>query len=316
MALNQNMISVFGTDNFAHFEQKEYAKYQEMAEESIISKLHDFLNLSDLLEVLKRYAAKGAYRFVEYRDITIRLKSGESRHISSPVFLRAKSKQKVRGRKPKRRKCVLIHLGLELLGMSHKISPALMEVCISMAVLCPSFEVAANALRGFDIKMNDHLLQSITKRVACLAKQERVACCSGNEWKESGLRILVSVDGGRIRERCVKQGRFKKGAKRHGYSTDWFEPRLLIITQFDQHGKKIQSIPPILDGSCGNAKQNVSIVKTIVANALKLADKERKILSDQIRDLLWAGDIHGIEGLVKEKLKGKGKERERLPKRH
>jgi len=36
-----------------------------------------------------------------------------------------------------------------------------------------------------------------------------------------GLRILVSVDGGRIRERCVKQGRLKERAKRHGYSTDW-----------------------------------------------------------------------------------------------
>jgi len=146
------------------------------------------------------------------------------------------TKKKVQGRKPKRRKGALHHLGLELLWMCHKISPALMEVCISMAVLCPSFEVAANALRGFDITMNDHLLQNITNRMACLAKQERVACCSGNEWKESGLRILVSVDGGRIRERCENLGRLKKDVKRHGYSTDWFEPRLLIITQFDKHG--------------------------------------------------------------------------------
>jgi len=31
-----------------------------------------------------------------------------------------------------------------------------------MAVLCPSFEVAANALRGFGVVMNEHLLQKIT----------------------------------------------------------------------------------------------------------------------------------------------------------
>ena len=153
------------------------------------------------------------------------------------------------------------HLGLELLGMSHKISPALMEVCISMAVLCPSFEVAANALRGFGIKMNDHLLQSITARIACLAKRERVACCSGGEWKEPGLRILVSVDGGRIRERRVKQGKLKEGAKRHGYFTDWFEPRLLIITQFDKHGKKMRSIQLILDGSCGSMDDFFDLLK-------------------------------------------------------
>jgi len=364
MTLAQEMASSFGTDNFAQFEQEEYARHQDMAEEAIIANVRIFLNSASLLTILKRCAAKSAYRFVGYRNITIRLKSGKPRDIASPVFLRAKPQRGVRGRKFKRRQGVLRHLALELLGMSHKISPALMEVCVSMAVLCPSFEVAANALRGFGINMNDHLLQNITMRIACLAKRDRVACCSGDEWKKPGLRILVSVDGGRIRERRVKRGRRKDGGKRQGYSTDWFEPRLLIITQFDNAGKKMRSINPILDGSCGSmddffallkshlaginldeaseivfcadggkgiwsrteklitelslthakqildythAKQNISIVETLIANALKLANKERKKLSSQIRDLLWAGDIHGIEGLVKERLTGKRK---------
>jgi len=46
MDLNQEMVSVFGTDNFANFEQEEYAKFQELAEESIIAKLQKFLNLA------------------------------------------------------------------------------------------------------------------------------------------------------------------------------------------------------------------------------------------------------------------------------
>jgi len=363
MALNEEMVSVFGTDNFAHLEQQEYAKYQAMADKSIIAKLQKFLNLASILKCLKGSRAKSAYRFKEYRNITIRLKSGKSYKISSPVFIRSKSKRK-RGRKPDRRKGALLHLGLELLGISHKTSPALMETCVMMAVLCPSFEVAADALRGLGIDMNEHLLQNITQRIASLAKRERVACCSGDEWQKPGLRVLVSVDGGRIRERRVKQGRLKKGAKRHGYFTDWFEPRLLIITQFDQDGKKIASIPPILDGSCGSmddffdllkshlaginlgeaseivfcadggagiwprtekliselglthakqildythAKQNINCVENIIANTLKLANKEKKKLSSQIRDLLWSGDIVGIEKLVKDKLKGKRK---------
>jgi len=131
-----------------------------------------------------------------------------------------------------------------------------------MAVLCPSFEVAANALRGFGIKMNDHLLQNITMRFACLAKKNRVECSNGgDEWQKPGLRILVSVDGGRIRERVPKRGRRKAGLKRQGYSTEWFEPRLLIITQFDKEGKKIRSINPILDGSCGNMDDFFNLLK-------------------------------------------------------
>ncbi|MDQ6979169.1 MAG: ISLre2 family transposase, partial [Mariprofundaceae bacterium] len=47
------------------------------------------------------------------------------------------------------------------------------------------------------------------------------------------------------------RGRRKNGQKGEGYYTEWFEPKLLIITQFDQDGKKIKSVSPILDGSCG-----------------------------------------------------------------
>ena len=43
------------------------------------------------------------------------------------------------------------------------------------------------------------------------------------------------------------------------------EPRLLIITQFDKHGKKIQSIPPILDGSCGSMDDFFDLLKSHLA---------------------------------------------------
>jgi len=233
-----------------------------------------------------------------------------------------------------------------------------------MAVLCPSFEVAAQALRGFGITMNEHLLQNITHRFAKLAKSARVECHAQDVWQKPGIKILICVDGGRIRERCKKRGKRKSGLKRQGYSTEWFEPRLLSINQFDGEGKKIKSVSPILDGSCGSlddffallksyllsinldeaseivfcadggagiwprtdkliselglskakqvldythAKQNISIVKKTISDALKLSDKESRKLSKQIRELLWNGNINGIGDLVREKLVGKRK---------
>jgi len=148
MDLNQEMVSVFGGANFAQCEQETYAKYQEMAEEDIIVKLQTFLNSASLLEILKRCAAKYACRFIEYRTITIRLKSGKPREITSPVFLRAKPKRGERGRTSKRRKGVLRHFALELLGMSHKISPALMEVCVSMAINQSNLRKILLSLKG------------------------------------------------------------------------------------------------------------------------------------------------------------------------
>jgi len=363
VTVDGTITSVLGTENFAEYEQNVYEKYQEMAEREIIAKLNSLLSNIVFLKILKQWGVQCACCFLEYREITIRLKSGRQWKILSPVFLRAKPKKK-RGRSPKRQKGALRHLGLELLGIIKRISPALIEICVSMAVLCPSFEVAANALRSLGITMNEHLLQNITLRFAGLAKNARIECNGDAAWQKPGIKILICVDGGRIRERRLKRGKRKKGQKRQGYHTDWFEPRLLTISQFDEDGKKIKSGSPILDGSCGSlddffellkeyllwinldeaseiifcadggngiwpridkliselslsgakrildythAKQNVSIVKKIISDALKLSDKERGKLATQVRKLLWNGNINGIADLVREKLPRKRK---------
>ena len=363
MTVNSAIISVLGTENFAEYEQNVYEKYQEMAERDIIARLNALLSNKHFLKILKQWSAQCAFRFLEYREITIRLKSGRKWKILSPVFLRAKPKRK-RGRSPKREKGALRHLGLEVLGIIKRISPALIEICVSMAVLCPSFEVAANALRGLGITMNEHLLQNIIIRFAGLAKNLRIECNSDAVWQKPGIKILICVDGGRIRERRSKRGKRKKGQKRQGYYTEWFEPRLLTISHFDEDGKKIKSVNPILDGSCGSmddffellkeyllwinldeaseiifsadggngiwpridklicelglssakrildythAKQNISVVKKIISDALKLSVKESRKLSKQIREMLWNGNIDGIADLVREKLAGKRK---------
>ncbi len=153
------------------------------------------------------------------------------------------------------------HLGLELVGIIKKVTPALVEICVSMAVLCPSFEVAAKALQGLGIQMNQNLLQNITRRFAGLAMTVRIDCHAEEIWQKPGINILVCVDGGRYRERRTKRGKRKTGQKRQGFHSDWVEPRLLSISQFDENGKKIKSINPILDGSCGNMDDFFDLLK-------------------------------------------------------
>jgi len=260
MTVNKVITSVFDTADFAQYEQKVYAKYQEMAERERITKLNELLSKPIFLIILKQWSAQCACRLIGTRKIRIRLKSGQSWEILSPVFLRAKPKKK-HGRPPKRQKGALRHLGLELLGIIKQISPALIEICVSMAVLCPSFEVAANALRGIGIRMNEHLLQKITHRFARLTKSVRVECHHDEDWEKSGIKILICVDGGRIRERLKKRGKRKSGQKRQGYSTEWFEPRLFSISQFNEAGKKIKSINPIIDGSCDSLDDFFELLK-------------------------------------------------------
>lgn len=251
MSVADAITSVLGTDSFADYERSVYERYQQKAEQEIAEMLNLLLSSMPFLLVLKQWAAKTACRFHGFRDITIRLKSGRSYTVRSPVFLKAKPKRK-RGRAPKRHKGALRHLGLELLGIINQVSPALVEICVSMAVLCPSFEVAAHALQGFGIRMNQHFLQNLTGRFADLAMKVRCACFTEEAWRKPGLKILICVDGGRFRERRPKRGKRKKDQKRQGFHSDWVEPRLLTISQFDHQGKKIRSISPIIDGSSGS----------------------------------------------------------------
>jgi hypothetical protein len=260
MTVNKAIASVFGTVDFSQYEQNVYEEHQEMAEREIITKLNELLSNPLFLAILKRWGARCACRYSEYREISVCLKSGKRWKVLSPVFLRTKPQQKY-GRPRKRHKGTLRHLGLEILGIIKQASPALIETCVSMAVLCPSFEVAANALRGFGITMNEHLLQNITMRFAKLAKSVRVECNGDSAWQKAGIRILICVDGGRIRERRTKRGKLKKGQKRQGYTTEWFEPRLLTINQFDEGGKKLKSVSPILDGSCGSMDDFFELLK-------------------------------------------------------
>ena len=260
MTVDGVIASVFEMENFADYEQNVYDKYQAMAEGEIIPKLNELLSSVLFLNILRQWSGQCACRFLEYREINLRLKSGRQWKILSPVFLRAKPKGK-RGRLAKRQKGSLRHLGLELLGIIKQISPALIEICVSMAVLCPSFEVAANALRGLGITMNEHLLQNIIKQFGKLARSVRVECNGEAIWQEPGIKVLICVDGGRIRERRKKRGKRKKGLKRQGYHTEWFEPRLLTISQFDENGKKIKSISPILDGSCDSLDDFFELLK-------------------------------------------------------
>lgn len=116
MTVENVITSVFGTDDYSQYEQTVYEEYQQKAEAKIITRLNTLLSTTCFLALLKQWGAGCACRFIEYRDITVRMKSGRSWNVRSPVFLRAKPKNK-RGRAMKRQQGVLRHLGLEVLGI-------------------------------------------------------------------------------------------------------------------------------------------------------------------------------------------------------
>ena len=69
----------------------------------------------------------------------------------------------------------------------------------------------------------------------------------------AGKRVRVSLDGGRVRTRRKHRGR-KTAKGRHGFSTPWREPRLLVIDLLDDQGQPDRLRLPLYDVLIGNAE--------------------------------------------------------------
>jgi hypothetical protein len=238
--------SILGTDNFAEFERTILEQHIIAAEEQIVAKVQKLLQSDEFMALMRCLAQRVACHFAGWRKVKIRLSSGRRYEVISPVFLRAKPKDR---RRRRYRKDVMRHFGLEYLGFHSKCSPQLIHRSVQLAALCPSFETASMVLGDLGIKMNHRLLRDLTYRVVDMTMTNRCDNVVDELWQQGGLRLLICIDGGRLRHRRRRQGRKKKGAKRHGYSTDWMAPWLLTISCVDEKGKIRRDIPPIYDGT-------------------------------------------------------------------
>ena len=156
------------------------------------------------------------------------------------------------------------------MGISHHCTPGLMSEITRQVVESSSEEEARESLarRGIhlDIKTvwrltNLHGVDSLR------ARDVKLAVATGQVGEMSGKRVVAAVDGGRIRMRKNnKRGRKPKGKKRRGFKTPWQEPKVLTVYVIDAEGRRDRTIPPIIDGTMGNA----DAVTTILVGYLRL----------------------------------------------
>jgi len=233
-------------NNFHKGEQEIRAKYMRQADEEIHEELQALLTSKEFIAYLKEIAGKCGYKYEGMRSIQIRLSSGNSITVKSPTFLKAKPKK---GKRKKNRKDVICHFGLEFLGFIERKSPLLASICTQFAVISPSFEIATKVLKELNIEVNHTFLRNLAYNFASEAMRERSSVALDSRIKQKGLRILICIDGGRVRERVAKKGRKKKNSNMHGFTTNWREPRLFTIHIVDGNGKIDKNFKPVYDGS-------------------------------------------------------------------
>ena len=150
------------------------------------------------------------------------------------------------------------HPVLESLGIQEQASPAFASEVARESVRCGSFEEAAEVLRERGVRIDAKgvrtLALSVGNEALRLREERKTAAGRGVTFSDefAGKRIVVSVDGGRLRTRQGgRRGRKGKHGRRR-FKTPWREPRLVCVYAIDEQGKRLRSMPPLYDGTLGD----------------------------------------------------------------
>ena len=156
---------------------------------------------------------------------------------------------------------------LRLLGVVAEASPALVEI-VTLDCLRDSYSEACGALALRGVEMSEKRVRSVAVALgrAALADRERTVADGEVTGEAGGKRIVVAMDGGRVLIRTDKRGR-KTLAGRHAYSADWREPKLFIIYEIDEKGRKKRKGLVRCDGTIGNPDD---IIRLLVSELKRL----------------------------------------------
>ena len=137
---------------------------------------------------------------------------------------------------------------LVVLGIYDRCTPKLASDASRAVAMLSSLAEAQAQLRSDGIALDIKTLRSTAYRYAARARAAQQSAACGLLDRVTGKRVVVSLDGGRVRVRRKKRGpKTKKGRNR--FHTDWKEPKLLILYVVGDDGRPSQTWAPIIDGT-------------------------------------------------------------------
>jgi hypothetical protein len=140
------------------------------------------------------------------------------------------------------------YFGLVLLGVCDRCTPQLASEVAQLTAALSSFEDAQARLRQMGVEMSIRRIATVSYRFSQRARQQQELAGMGIDGSLAGKRVVISMDGGRLRIRRTKRGKkTKKGRSR--YHTDWREPKLLVIYVVNEKGRIDKTFAPVLDGT-------------------------------------------------------------------
>lgn len=176
--------------------------------------------------------------------VVVSFLGGSSVEIMTPYYLLrpppGPGRKRGRGRRGKEGNGVYPRLAA--LGIHFRTSPALASVVAHHTALGTVQQtVETLALRG--IQMDPKTVSRVAQRVAERGLTYRTSLTEQGEGLRgtselvAGKRIAIGIDGGRVRTRVERRGRRKENGRR-GFEAEWREPKVFVVYEIDEKGRK------------------------------------------------------------------------------
>jgi len=243
--------------------------------------LHVINNSAFIERAVATYKGKGFRVHSRKYKTHVQLNGGKTVPLTT-VYMRPRQrprhgKKRAGGRQSRKGKG--IYPVLKMLGISHQATPALQNE-LTLSALNNTFAEATASLQRHGIDVSEKRVRTVSEHVGAVALQKREQELAQFQQRTlpqqstySGKRVVITIDGGRTRTRKTKPGKKKKGQKRHGFYTDWKEPKLFQLYAIDEQGKKLnRQILPYCDGTHDGREKfkellTMYLFKTDVASA-------------------------------------------------
>ena len=195
------------------------------------------------------------------RTVEVMLLGGSTVRLKAEYFKpdrrRSKTRRKKRGKGGQGLYPVLAALGIHN-GVTAAVAG---EVCAQVAD-SDSLRAAQAALHRRGLSLGLQRIQRIVNQFSARAVEQR------NQWLEqmrqpasrpgplAGKRIVVAIDGGRLRERVpARAGRRRQATGHRRYDAPWREPKLFTIYVLKADGTIDERYQPVYDATLGDCEQ-------------------------------------------------------------
>jgi len=248
-----------------------------MASEVMAACLSWYLDRDETRQLGKELAQKQGISVQGIRDVNVTLATGSKIIVHTTYALPQRSKRRdYRRLQGSRRPGVKgSYPVLERLGFVHRQSLLYCREVAQAAVLCPSLDIANRLLSNQGIMIKGKKIRNVCSQIGkrMLGQRSTLSFSEDDRKKFRGARVIIGIDGGRLRTRKQKRGR-RKSTGYHGFHSCWREPKMFVIYTLDDKGRCRRDHLPIHDATLGNADAAFALLEKYMLEAGVVEAKE------------------------------------------